>query len=187
MSKKGIEIKPTFTGMANQPVAKVQWVKRDTLHANDYNPNHVAPIEMELLKISIMEDGWTQPIVAREDGEIVDGFHRWTCTGLYDDLHAMTDGYVPVVFINPPKSQQYMSTIRHNRARGSHGVLPMANIVRKLIDEEGLTYEEVMERLQMEWEEVDRLYDRSGMTGRGSKEAFNQGWIPKAKGSKSKY
>lgn len=175
-------------GIENQPMNQVEWVKRDTLHANQYNPNHVAPIEMDLLKKSIMEDGWTQPIVAKPDGEIVDGFHRWTCSG-DKRIIAMTDGLVPVVRVNPPKSQQYMSTIRHNRARGSHGVEHMANIVRALIDDEGLPYEEVMSRCGMEWEEVDRLYDKSGMTKRGAYESkeFSAGWEPKSKAEKGKY
>jgi hypothetical protein len=175
-------------GMDNQPLNKVEWVDRNTLHANSYNPNHVAPVEMELLKKSIMEDGWTQPIVAKIDGEIVDGFHRWTCSG-DKRIADMTGGLVPVVRVNPPKSQQYMSTIRHNRARGSHGIDSMANIVRALIDDEGLDYEEVMARCGMEWEEVDRLYDKAGMTKKGRYETdeFSAGWVPKSKKEKGKY
>lgn len=165
-------------GMGNQPLMKVEWVPREALHANNYNPNHVAPIEMHLLKISILEDGWTQPIVVRPDGEIVDGFHRWTCSA-EPEIAAMTGGKVPVVrLLDLDRDHQIMSTIRHNRARGTHAVLKMADIVRSLIDDEGCTYEEVMSRLQMEFEEVDRLYDRSGITKRASKDAFNTGWVP---------
>lgn len=164
-------------GIEQQPLDQVQWIPRERLRANDYNPNHVAKPELKLLKISILEDGWTQPIVARKDGEIVDGFHRWTVSA-DPEIYEMTDGKVPVVFIDPPKDQQMMATIRHNRARGSHAVLKMADIVRHLIDVEGLSFEEVQERLQMEWEEVDRLYDASGMTVRGSAEGFNKGWVP---------
>ncbi len=92
----------------------------------------------------------------------------------------MTHGLVPVVYLREGLSieHQMMSTIRHNRARGTHGVLKMADIVRDLLDNEHLTYEEVMARLGMEWEEVDRLYDRGGMTKRASKASFNQGWVP---------
>lgn len=164
-------------GIENQPLMSVEWVDRGKLHANRYNPNHVSPREMKLLKISILEDGWTQPIVARTDGEIVDGFHRWT-TSADKEVYAMTGGKVPVVYLNVPAEHQMMSTIRHNRARGNHAVLKMADIVRHLVDEEGLTFEEVGTRLQMEEEEVDRLYDQSGMTERGSKETFNVGWVP---------
>ena len=52
------------------PVNNVIWVAADSVHANDYNPNSVAPPEMELLRHSIESDGFTQPIVTwkTEDG-----------------------------------------------------------------------------------------------------------------------
>jgi ParB-like chromosome segregation protein Spo0J len=175
-------------GIENQPVNNIEWVKPEELYANDYNPNHVAPVEMNLLKLSILEDGWTQPIVAKPDGQIVDGFHRWT-NGKLKEIAELTGGLVPVVRVNPPQSQQYMSTIRHNRARGAHGINQMASIVQKLIDDEGLDYEEVMARCGMEWEEVDRLYDKAGMTKRGAYEehGLSQGWVPKDKREKGRF
>lgn len=167
-------------GRDAQPLSCIEWVPRDDLHANLYNPNHVAKPELELLKTSILEDGWTQPIVARPDGEIVDGFHRWTVSA-DPRIYAMTAGFVPVVRLVPPATgDQMLSTVRHNRARGEHGVLPMAAIVRRLRDEEGLSVEAVMQRCGMEREEVTRLYDRGGMTERGTqgKEGFSKGWTP---------
>ena len=163
-----------------QPVDNIKWVKRDTLKANDYNPNHVPPSEKKLLKISLLEDGWTQPIVVGADGEtIIDGFHRWSLSA-DKDVYAMTDGFVPVVQLIPEDmAHQKMSTIRHNRARGSHYVLKMSDIVESLINEEGLSFEEVAERLQMEEEEVDRLYDHGNMVKRGGLGDFNKGWIVK--------
>jgi ParB-like chromosome segregation protein Spo0J len=162
-----------------QPVDNVKWVDRETLKGNDYNPNHVAPPELELLKISIMQDGWTQPIVIREDNEIVDGFHRWTVSQ-DKEIYALTDGLVPVVQLrNIDKDHQMASTIRHNRARGSHNVLSMADIVVQLKDDMKVPDEDIMELLGMEDEEVERLYDNSGMTVRGSKDSFNKGWKPK--------
>lgn len=165
--------------LEHMPVATVRWIDRDQLRANDYNPNHVAPMEMELLATSIVEDGWTQPIVIRSNGEIVDGFHRWTVSGR-DDVRALTDGLVPVVVLADDVSadHQRMSTIRHNRARGTHHVLRMAEIVRDLIDDKGVPREEVARRLQMEEEEVERLYDARGMNERGAGEGFNAGWVP---------
>jgi len=161
-----------------QPVANVQWVPRETLRANDYNPNHVAPPELDLLRISILSNGWTQPIVARPDGEIVDGYHRWLISA-DPDIAAMTDGLLPVSYLEPSSpADQMMATIRHNRARGSHHVLRMASIVRSILDVSGLSKEELMTALQMEEEEVERLYDTRGMTGRGSKDEFNKGWVP---------
>lgn len=167
-------------GRAAQPVASIEWVHRDDLRANGYNPNRQARPEHELLKTSILEDGWTQPIVARPDGEVVDGFHRLQVSA-DPRVYAMTDGFLPVVRLPPPDlGSQMLSTIRHNRARGEHGVLPMADIVRRLIDDEGLTQEQVMQRCGMEKEEVVRLYDRAGMTERGTKgrSEFSKGWVP---------
>lgn len=160
-----------------QPIDRVEWVARDTLHANDYNPNHVAPPELRLLKLSILEDGWTQPIVAREDGEIVDGFHRWTVAA-DPAVVRLTDGLVPVVRLAPRAlTDQMMATIRHNRARGEHGVVPMANIVADLVDA-GVAHAEIGRRLGMEREEVERLLDRGRMTERGRADDFGQGWVP---------
>lgn len=148
--------------MIDQPVSKVEWMDRDELHPNDYNPNRVAEPELELLKISILEDGWTQPIVINPDNEIVDGFHRWTVS---DDsrLRKMTGGKVPVVRVSlKDGNHQKMSTIRHNRARGTHGVLNMSSIVKSMVDD-GLSQQEIMQRLQMEEEEVIRLALRAGI------------------------
>lgn len=165
----------------NQPVNNVQWKHRDELHSNIYNPNQVYPLEMSLLKTSILEDGWTQPIVARADGEIVDGFHRWTISA-DPEIYALTDGYVPVVSlpVEGDMAHQMMSTIRHNRARGSHYVLKMADIVGVLVDQMQLPEAEIMRRLGMEAEEVKRLHERGNMLKRGSKDGFNNGWVPDA-------
>ena len=161
-----------------QPIDAVEWVARDTLTSNGYNPNHVARPELKLLKLSIMADGWTQPIVAREDGQIVDGFHRWTISA-DPEISALTNGLVPVVRLRPAleMADQMASTIRHNRARGQHGVIPMADIVTSLKDDHGLSDTEVQQKLGMDTEEVERLYDNSGMPVRGSDEDFGEGGV----------
>lgn len=176
---------------ADQPVDRVQWLPREQLAGNDYNPNRVAPPEMKLLRTSILEDGWTQPIVARpvlDDAgdeiadryEIVDGFHRWTVSG-DAAVFALTDGLVPVVVIHPDPAQQRMATIRHNRARGTHHVLKMADIVRDLADA-GLDVDEIRARLSMDKEEVTRLLERGRMVDRGSStDGFTEAWRPVAK------
>ena len=162
-----------------QPLDSIEWVTRDSLTANDYNPNHVARPELALLKLSLLADGWTQPIVARTDGEIVDGFHRWTLSA-DPDIAAMTDGLVPVVRLSESlsASHQMASTIRHNRARGIHGIMPMSDIVRSLLDEYDLSPKDLQKMLGMDSEEVERLADTTGMTERGSKDDFNKGWKP---------
>jgi ParB-like chromosome segregation protein Spo0J len=168
--------------MANkkrQPLDDIQWMNRDRLLPNDYNPNKVAPPEMKLLKISILEDGWTQPIVINSDYSIVDGFHRWTLSG-DNEIYALTDGKVPVVVLNETTDEQkIMATIRHNRARGTHGVLEMSNIVAGLV-EQGLSGEEIMKRLMMEKEEVTRLLFRSGIPSSDvfKDKEFSNAWTP---------
>lgn len=166
-------------GIERQPVATVTWLHRDTLTSNDYNPNHAAPPEFRLLKTSILADGWTQPIVARRNFEIVDGFHRWKASA-DPEIYALTDGLVPVVFLSDEASEahQRMSTIRHNRARGKHGIRPMAEIARSLVETHGVEGEELERLLGMEAEEVERLLDLSGMPSRGGSSGFNKGWVP---------
>ena len=166
---------------SNQPISKVEWVPRDNLTANHYNPNKMPKQEMQLLKVSIMEDGWTQPIVARLDGEIVDGFHRWTTAG-DPEVAALTDGLVPVVRIKEiDPARQRMATIRHNRARGEHYVLSMADIVSELVKEYGVDPDTLKKRLGMEREEVLRMLDRGKMVERAGNDDFKQAWVPELK------
>lgn len=172
--------------LAKEPVSSVQWVDRKNLHPNDYNPNKVAPPELELLIISILEDGWTQPIVVLPDMTIVDGFHRYTVSG-DKRLMARYAGFVPIVMVKADPVHRKMSTIRHNRARGVHGVLPMAEIIAGML-KDGVKPEEIQRRLQMEDEEVIRLADRSGMRVRGAKnaEGFGRSFGPPEPPSKKK-
>ncbi|MFL9999012.1 ParB/RepB/Spo0J family partition protein [Paraburkholderia sediminicola] len=117
------------------PVSRVTWIHRDRIQANDYNPNRVAPPELELLIVSILEDGFTQPLVVLDEGNgfvLVDGYHRWLVSA-DRRIAARYGGYVPVAQIDADPVHRMMSTIRHNRARGIHAVLPMADIVRAII------------------------------------------------------
>ena len=162
-----------------QPINNVQWIHRDELKPNHYNPNSVAPAELRLLKISIKEDGWTQPIVANPDKTIVDGFHRWTVSR-HKEIFKLTNGLVPVVFVTPKdEASQMMAIVRHNRARGTHAVLKMADIVTSMIGE-GLSMEEISERMQMETEEVVRLANRNGIpkTDIVKNKEWSNSWVP---------
>lgn len=165
----------------NQPLNNIIWIDRNKLVPNDYNPNKVAPPELKLLKISIIEDGWTQPIVINSDYSIVDGFHRWTVSG-HKEIFDLTDGMVPVVMLKETStSDKKMATIRHNRARGTHGVLEMSDIVVSLVND-GLTGDEIMKRLMMEKDEVVRLLQRSGIPKSDvfkDDMSFSKSWIPK--------
>lgn len=162
-----------------QPLDNIVWRHRDELKPNNYNPNKVAPPELKLLKTSIIEDGWTQPIVVYEDLSIVDGFHRWTVSG-HKEIYALTNGLVPTVMITPKSlSGRQMATIRHNRARGTHTVLAMSDIVSGMI-KEGVSGEEIMERLGMEKEEVTRLLFRAGIPKSDvfTDKPFSKSWKP---------
>lgn len=163
-----------------QPLDNIQWINREELSPNGYNPNRVAPPELKLLKISILEDGWTQPIVINPDKTIVDGFHRWTVSG-DKEIFELTGGLVPVVVITPKDtSQQQMATIRHNRARGTHAVLEMSKIVEDMVNA-GVDGNEIMRRLGMEKEEVVRLLFNAGIpkTKIFKDKEFSQSWKPK--------
>lgn len=164
-----------------QPVSNVRWLHRDLLEANNYNPNAIAPPELELLKLSIIEDGWTMPIVTLPEQEgrfvIVDGFHRWKISS-DPKIYSLTAGLVPTVQIPLDLVHRQMSTIRHNRARGTHGVLPMADIIRNMIAD-GVSDKELMKRLGMEKEEVARLNNRAGMPDQIKADGFNQAWVPR--------
>ena len=160
------------------PLNELHWVDPATLHSNDYNPNRVFGPELDLLKTSIIEDGWTQPIVARRDGTIVDGFHRWTIATRDPEVRALADGKVPVVYLEArDRAHQMMSTVRHNRARGQHGILKMGAIVRELLAL-GCSEEELQGRLGMEDEEVERLADTRGSPEHAGVDSFGRGWIP---------
>lgn len=172
------------TKIKPQPLDRVNWVHRDMIEPNDYNPNQQPPPEYRLLKISILEDGWTQPIVVFDMGNnrkpiIIDGEHRWMLSA-DPEIYKMTDGCVPIVRIAGDEAHRRMSTIRHNRARGEHRVVQMAQIVKGLL-ENGVEKDEIEFLLQMEDEEVERLAERAGMpeiVHRVNGE-FNKGWIPK--------
>lgn len=171
---------PSLADRQPQPIDRVEWVDPATLHSNDYNPNHVFAPERELLKLSLLEDGWTQPIVATADGEIVDGFHRWSLGKDDPEIRTMSGGQVPVVRGRAKdRAAQRASTVRHNRARGQHGILAMGEIVRSMMAE-GRTAEQVCVELGMEMEELERLADLRGSPEMAGKDSFGKGWVPKA-------
>jgi ParB-like chromosome segregation protein Spo0J len=163
---------------ADQPVSTVRWLPRDALRANTWNPNHAAPTEMDLLELSIVENGWTQPIVARVDGEIVDGYHRWRVAER-PKVSALTDGLVPVVTITAGADEvtTRMATIRHNRARGAHHVIRLADLVNELAGM-GVEDDEIGRRLGMDHEEVRRFLERGRMAIRGARpvESYSGSW-----------
>lgn len=166
---------------AGEPVECVQWVKSDQVIANDYNPNSVAPPEMELLHVSIQEDGYTQPIVVwQHDGiyEVVDGFHRNRVGKEYKDITDRIHGYLPVVVINndrEEKGDRIASTIRHNRARGKHRVEAMSDIVVEL-KRRNWSDAKIARELGMDADEVLRLTQITGLAEMFADKEFSTAW-----------
>jgi ParB-like chromosome segregation protein Spo0J len=168
--------------LKREPVDCVLWVKAEQLHANDYNPNAVAPPEMRLLQLSIMSDGYTQPIVAWPDGresfEVVDGFHRNRVAREVGAVRKRVMGRLPIAVINTErtsKEDHIASSIRHNRARGKHQVDAMADIVLDLA-RRNWDDVKIAKELGMEPDEVLRLKQITGLAELFADREFSEAW-----------
>jgi ParB-like chromosome segregation protein Spo0J len=170
-----------FSPFASEPVDSVQWVLTDDVEANDYNPNAVAPPEMELLRLSIQSDGYTQPIVTnQEEGSyvVVDGFHRNRVGRECEDVRERLHGYLPVVQIRGTQTDRpdrIASTIRHNRARGKHQVLAMSDIVLEL-KRRNWSDDKIARELGMDADEVLRLAQITGLAEAFKDREFSEAW-----------
>lgn len=164
-----------------RPSQTQQWVDRNLLKPNDYNPNKVSKENLKLLMQSMLVNGWTLPIVVRPDYTIIDGFHRWMVSG-QEPLLSMLEGKVLIVIVDHKEhSEDIYGTVTHNRARGTHLLEPMKNIVKELVNE-GKSVEEIGKQLGMRAEEVFRLSDFSRddfleMMARGAKNYSNAEFI----------
>ncbi len=164
-----------------EPVDCVQWIPAEAVIANDYNPNAVAPPEMELLRHSIMEDGYTQPIVAWQHDdttEVIDGFHRNRVGKECKDVYKRIHGYLPIAAIKPDREDRkdrIASTIRHNRARGKHKIDAMSDIVVEL-KRRNWTNKRICKELGMDEDEVLRLCQITGLSDLFSDRQFSEAW-----------
>lgn len=172
----------TISPFRSEPVDFVQWVRSDRVYANDYNPNEVAPPEMELLRVSIAADGYTQPIVSMPDAtgkfEVVDGFHRHRVGKEVAEVAARVKGYLPLVSINKErwdKADRMAATIRHNRARGKHKVDSMSDIVIEL-KRRNWSDDKIAKNLGMEPDEVLRLCQITGLAELFTDQEFSKSW-----------
>lgn len=164
------------------PVDCVRWIEIERIEGNDYNPNAVAPPEMKLLRRSIDADGYTQPVVTwTEDGdafEVVDGEHRSKIPREYKHIRESTRGYLPVTTIKDEQADRknrMAATIRHNRARGVHGVGPMTEIVAELVGR-GWSDEAIAKELGMDADEVIRFKQASGLPELFEDEPYSRAW-----------
>jgi len=165
----------------DEPVDCVIWEKQDNIKANDYNPNKVAPPEMKLLAHSIMEDGYTQPIVTwqvDEKKEVIDGFHRNRVGKENEAVQKRIKGYLPIVLIKDDRqgrNNRIASTIRHNRARGKHTVDSMSDIILELKNRNWKN-SRIAKELGMEEDEILRLCQITGLADVFSDEEFSRSW-----------
>ena len=151
----------TISPETENPVDRVIWVRKEDVVANNYNPNSVAEKEMQLLYTSVKEDGYTQPIVTIYDESlqkyvIVDGFHRNLILRKYKDIDERCGGYLPIVVIDKNIDQRMASTVRHNRARGSHSIDGMVNILFTMM-KDGVSEREICDKLGLEQKELVKM------------------------------
>jgi ParB-like chromosome segregation protein Spo0J len=166
-----------------QPIDNVMWMPIEKVQPNDYNPNSVANIEMGLLYKSIKHDGYTQPIVTIYDPEvdkyiIVDGFHRYFTAKNNPDILERNNGDVPIVVINKDINERMAATIRHNRARGSHSISGMSNIVFKMLDN-GWRDDEICNHLGMQPDELLKLKHITGFSKLFQDAEYQKSWESK--------
>jgi len=164
------------------PVYNVIAVPIEKIRANAYNPNAVAPPEMRLLELSIWEDGYTMPVVCYrlpdEDAyEIVDGYHRYTVLKTSRRIFERENGMLPIVVIDKPINDRMASTIRHNRARGTHSIELMTNIVAELT-QAGMGDAWIMRHIGMDMDELLRLKQISGLAALFKDREFSEAKEP---------
>lgn len=162
------------------PVYNVRAIPIDKIRANSYNPNSVAPPEMELLELSIWEDGYTMPVVCYQVPgvdmyEIVDGYHRYTVLKTSKRVFEREGGCLPVVVIDKDESNRMASTIRHNRARGSHSIDLMSNIVAELT-QSGMSDAWILKHVGMDKDELLRLKQITGIADLFKDKEFSEAY-----------
>lgn len=167
--------------LKDMPVDRVRWVDVDKdIQQNEYNPNSVAKTELALLALSILSDGYTQPIVTIFDEEIgkyviIDGFHRYFSCRNNEDIRKATGGRVPIVVLDKNMGDRMASTVRHNRARGKHSVEGMSDLIFGML-EQGMTDTEVCNELGMEAEELIKLKHVTGFSKLFEDTHYRKSW-----------
>ena len=171
------------------PVYSVLAVPIEKVRANAYNPNAVAPPEMKLLETSIWEDGFTMPVVcyyleSEDIYEIVDGYHRYTTLKTSKRIHDREKGMLPVVVIQKDISNRMASTIRHNRARGTHSIELMSSIVAELVAS-GMSDAWIIKHIGMDRDELLRLKQITGLAALFAGKEFSVCWDSDSRGRSS--
>lgn len=162
----------------NEPINNILWLPVETLKPNNYNPNHVFKKELELLKYSIIKNGWLHPIIINQDNIIIDGFHRATITRTDKKIYARTGGRVPCIRIETTPDEMKLLTIRINRTRGTHTGDKMAEIIQEITTPENKKY--IQKSIGANPEEIKLLLTKNIFEKEdiNDKTLFNQAWIP---------
>lgn len=165
------------------PINNIIWIPVEKLNANDYNPNHVYKKEMQLLKFSILKNGWIQPILITKDYKIIDGFHRSTLAKVDKDIQKLTNNKVPCVIMEMTEPERMLLTIRINRAKGSHSAYKMHEVITTLVNTYNIPIKTICAELGMNKDEVELLLQENVFSKYGidKHSKFNQAWIPKPK------
>ena len=164
----------------NEPISKVVWVKAADLIANDYNPNIVFTAEMNLLKHSILINGWIQPILTTTEGIIIDGFHRNWLAKTDKDIMDKYKGMCPTVQFDMSEPERMLLTVRINRAKGSHVAVKMHELVTRVVKEHNYSKEKVAKSIGATKEEVDLLLKQNVFKKLDTENhKYSVAWIPK--------
>lgn len=159
------------------PISNIKWLQVELLKANDYNPNFVLTPEMNLLKFSLIKQGWIQPILITNDFTIIDGFHRHLLCKNDEEINAMTGGLVPCTVLDITEPERIMLTIRINRAKGVHSAVKMHELVLRLLGKHGLNVKDVMKGVGATSKEVKLLATADVFKGLNiDKHSYSKAW-----------
>lgn len=144
----------------NNPIDNIVWLDTNELKPNDYNPNVVYNKELNLLELSILKNGWIQPILVNREGDgyvIIDGFHRYSLAKRSKKLIAMTKGKVPCAVLELSEAERMLLTIRINRAKGSHIACKMSDIIKTLVEKHEMSINDIMKGIGANKDEIELL------------------------------
>lgn len=165
--------------MHKEPIDNIEWRDVASLTANNYNPNVVYNTELSLLETSILTNGWIQPVLVNREGIIIDGFHRWRLSCESKKIKGRYKGKVPCAVLDVTRQEAMMMTIRINRAKGAHLGFKMSEVVRELVEEHGVSKEEVAAGIGAHKTEVDLLCQESVFTKKDIKNySYSKAWYP---------
>jgi len=164
------------------PVYNIKKISIDKIKANDYNPNRIASPEFKLLELSILEDGFTMPIVCyhnKKDDmyEIVDGLHRFLIAKNNKTINQREKNSIPVSIIEKPLKNRFASSIRHNRARGENLLELMQNFIYKSIENNKIDDNWMMKNYGLDKDELLRLKQLTGIKELFKDKDFSKTWV----------